>query len=75
MGKRVNLGFVMVESPAQGRIKTYIWTVYSNGGRGTRLGQVKWYSPWRRYCFYPAEDVLLDASCLDELKTWMWRWQ
>jgi len=32
-----------------------------------RLGAVKWYAPWRRYCFYPAPDTIFDAGCLDEL--------
>ena len=28
------------------------------------LGFIKWFPAWRRYCFYPEEGVIFDASCL-----------
>jgi hypothetical protein len=31
------------------------------------LGEVKWYAPWRRYCFFPNQCTLYDASCLQEI--------
>ena len=34
---------------------------------GDELGVVKWYSPWRRYAFFPNPDTLYDVSCLGEL--------
>lgn len=50
--------------------KTKTWRVW-NGGDGSSkglLGTVKWYSPWRRYVFYPAPiESLFDAGCLDEI--------
>ena len=69
--KKSYLGLVTVESPAQGRLKTYIWTVYGGAGAGARLGQVKWYGPWRRYCFFPEPATLFDTSCLDEIRSWL----
>ncbi len=33
------------------------------------LGYVKWYAPWRRYCFFIAySDVVFDAGCLGEIQ-------
>lgn len=44
--------------------KTKIWDVYN----GTMvLGLVKWYAPWRRYCFCPIDGSLFDVSCLREI--------
>lgn len=31
------------------------------------LGLIKWYAPWRRYCFFPHKDCLFDASCLGQI--------
>ena len=31
------------------------------------LGIVKWYAPWRRYCFFPADGSLFDAACIREI--------
>lgn len=38
------------------------WSVYSTFG-GV-LGEVRWYSAWRRYVFYPEADTLYDAACM-----------
>jgi hypothetical protein len=32
-----------------------------------RLGEIKWYAPWRRYVFYPVRGMLFDARCLENL--------
>lgn len=32
------------------------------------LGEIKWYAQWRRYCFFPFDQVLFDASCLKEIQ-------
>jgi hypothetical protein len=28
---------------------------------------VKWYSPWRRFAFFPNEKTVWDAGCLKEV--------
>lgn len=35
----------------------------------TLLGTIKWYAPWRKYCFFTVEEyeVVLDSSCLNEI--------
>ncbi len=31
---------------------------------GARLGTVKWFSHWRKYCFFPDMETLFDPDCL-----------
>lgn len=41
--------------------KTDTWEV--RGNFGAVLGKVSWYSPWRRYVFYPEWGSLFDGEC------------
>lgn len=45
--------------------KTKIWSVDTQ--TGLVLGEIRWYGPWRRYCFFPSDGTLFDASCLIEI--------
>jgi hypothetical protein len=45
--------------------KTTVWDVVSNNGPA--LGQIKWYPQWRRYCFFPWNNMLFDNSCLKDI--------
>ncbi len=42
-------------------------------GRDTPLGHIKWYAPWRCYCFYPAELTVFNALCLTEIGEFLTR--
>jgi hypothetical protein len=42
--------------------KTCRWMVLAQGGGC--LGVVKWYSGWRRYCFFPEMGTLYEQDCL-----------
>lgn len=33
------------------------------------LGRIEWHSPFRKYCFYPAENCIFDATCLVDICT------
>jgi hypothetical protein len=46
--------------------KTYTLTVHTKTG-ATYLGAIRWWSPWRRYVFMPANNVVFDAACLMEI--------
>ena len=35
--------------------------------RGVDLGTVKWYAPWRQYCFFPSEDTIFNAGCMGDV--------
>jgi len=50
--------------------KTKIWVCYTNS-TDMPLGIVQWYSPWRQYCFYPTNTLVLSADCLRDLVTFI----
>jgi hypothetical protein len=35
----------------------------------TVLGEIKWYAPWRKYCFFTVEEyqTVFDSNCLNEI--------
>ena len=43
--------------------KTKGWAVFSTFDE-TVLGEVKWFTKWRRYCFFPCADLIFDRNCL-----------
>jgi hypothetical protein len=54
--------FVMVER----KPKTNVYECY-NTRHGALLGVVKWYGPWRRYCFWPQPNCIFSAECMDDV--------
>ncbi len=53
--------------PVEDGRKTKIWAVWSGPHW---LGDVSWWSPWRRYTYQPkGPHTVLDAECLDEIAT------
>ena len=44
--------------------KTSVYHCLRNSS-GDVLGEVKWYGPWRQYCFYPAFSTVFNSGCLD----------
>lgn len=60
-----NLAFVPSVPSASGKTKT--WSV-SSTFNGSYLGTVRWYAPWRKYCFFPkGGDTVFDQGCLAEV--------
>lgn len=47
----------------QSHAKTRKVTVHSITW-GSYLGEIRWYSPWRRYVFYPGANTLFDTNCM-----------
>jgi len=44
--------------------RTSVWSVkLANNGY---IGEVRWYAPWRQYCWL-IDDLVFSASCLDDL--------
>lgn len=46
--------------------KTSIWSCMSKRGRDL-LGIVKWYGPWRQYCFFPTDPTVFSAGCMADI--------
>jgi hypothetical protein len=52
------------EGKAEGpKAKTRIWAVL-NRTNNKVLGYVKWYAPWRKYCFFPEYTMCFDTNCM-----------
>lgn len=46
---------------------TKVWVL--NGSDNSPLGQIRWYSAWRQYTFWPNGNlaIVLNATCLDDI--------
>lgn len=55
--------FIKLDKPKNH--KTDIVEIYNSSD--DLLGTIKWYGPWRKYCFYPAELTLFDYECLNTI--------
>ncbi len=39
----------------------------TNRSNGAIVGTVRWYIFWRKYCFFPVVNVILDSRCLKDI--------
>lgn len=62
------LKFNVAAKPA-GR-KTDVWVVRSEAN-DSYLGVIGWHAPWRRFCFFPVDGTIFDASCLEEMTSFI----
>ena len=46
--------------------KTEIFNILSKSS-GFILGQIKWYGPWRQYCFFPSPHSVFNNSCMNDI--------
>jgi len=47
--------------------KTEIWNIISKSSEFI-LGQIKWYGPWRQYCFFPSPNSVFNNGCMEDIK-------
>ena len=47
-------------------LKTRLYHVL-NKKSNMLLGIIKWYGPWRQYCFFPEESILFNIDCLETI--------
>ena len=47
--------------------KTEIWNILSKSS-GFILGQIKWYGPWRSYCFFPSATSIFNVACMTDIQ-------
>jgi hypothetical protein len=40
------------------KAKTRFWNVTPTDAPWDVLGRIKWYSPWRKYCFFPSNGAI-----------------
>lgn len=46
--------------------KTEVWQLVSKS-QDALLGELKWYAPWRQYCFFPAPGTVWSPGCLKDV--------
>lgn len=46
--------------------KTEVYDVLSRSS-GAVLGHIKWYGPWRQYCFFPSPQTIFNPDCLNHI--------
>ena len=52
--------------PIEKKPQTWVYGVVSHRW-GVKLGLVKWYAPWRQYCFFPHNNTVWAKNCLTEV--------
>ena len=50
--------------------KTNVWNVDVKSNKAT-LGQIKWYSGWRKYSFFPLLGTLYEPTCLRDIASFI----
>jgi len=46
--------------------KTGVYDVLSKH-QGSVLGHIRWYSPWRQYCFMPSPQCVFNMGCMEDI--------
>ena len=46
--------------------KTSRWSIHNNRSQAF-LGEIKWYSAWRQYCFFTTSDAVFNDSCMRDI--------
>ena len=67
MGKYMQ---AVIQPPEKGK-KTRAYQV-TEIGADNFLGAIRWYAPWRGYCFFPACGTVFDGGCLLQLSDWLY---
>jgi len=49
-----------------GTIKTQKYACLSNSSH-SHLGTVKWWGPWRQYCFFPHGNTVFNVGCMTDI--------
>ena len=47
--------------------KTSVFDVYTKNEKETYLGEIRWYAPWRQYCFYPQDECVFSKGCMNDI--------
>lgn len=49
--------------------KTGLWRIYTDPGKQIQsiIGEIKWYPPWRKYCFFPDFACVFETKCLTDI--------
>lgn len=52
------------------KTKTHRWSCCNLRSAAT-LGVVKWYAPWRRYCYFSTTEAVYSPGCLKDIQDFL----
>lgn len=57
-----------IEEKDTGKTKVYsVRTRHIHDPELSKLGEIKWYGSWRKYCFFPLGDTVFDDRCMSQI--------
>jgi hypothetical protein len=62
----IQLGKYMVARLIETGPKTAVWGVFSKH-HDDKLGVIKWFGPWRQYCFFSMDVAVFSSGCFQDL--------
>jgi hypothetical protein len=66
----IPLGQYLIARLIETRPKTEVYGVFS-AHHGDKLGVIKWFRPWRQYCFFVIDVTVLSSGCLKDLTSFL----
>jgi hypothetical protein len=63
----IQLGKYMIARLLETKPKTAVYGIFSKH-HGDRLGTVKWFGPWRQYCFFCTDVSVFSSTCFQALQ-------
>ena len=66
----IDLGKYMHAELTEERPKTQVWQIKSKSD-GSKLGVVKWFGPWRQYCFFVMDVSVFSAGCFRDIASFL----
>ena len=57
---------------AEDKPKTSVFAVMTKDQEVT-LGIIKWYAPWRQYCFIPDDNTIYSKGCMTDINDFITR--
>lgn len=63
---KLNYKYIEMEE-VEKKSKTSVYAIFSKSNREA-IGTIKWYGPWRQYCFFPLDDeTVWNRTCLNDI--------
>jgi hypothetical protein len=63
LGKEpIYIQFIYHGNSLSGKTKT--WLVATIEDENDRIGEIKWFGPWRCYAFFPSDKTVFEKKCL-----------
>ena len=66
----IQIGKYMVARLIEAKPKTDVYAVLS-AHHGDKLGIIKWFGPWRQYCYFSMDVAVFSAGCFRDLSMFL----